>query len=398
LSFFVSGILLKKIFYTFLFLIFFILTSCKSTSVITQKNSSKNQTNSISLIFAGDIMAHTPNFSMKNYDKIWDNIKIDIQSATFSFANIEAPIDNSKVASTYPFFNMPRDYVEAAINAGFNVFSVANNHTNDQNLEGIKETKKSIEYFSNKYITQSPLYFSGLKNEDEKFNFTLIEKDGWKIIFLAITEILNQPTFKSHINYLTPNNTKRTEFIEFCKTIKRENPCDLFIVSIHANEEEYTREIKDSQKSFYYEMLNCGVDIVWSNHAHIIKDREIIRNTSGLNEKLIMYANGNTISGQRTNPSLLEKNPNFLRDNTGDGLLYKVTLSRENKESPIKIEKTENIFITTYKNTANEYIIKKMNTEFISYLDSVNRKDWTEYIKRRIKINNETTKETVIWQ
>ncbi len=342
-------------------------------------------------------MAHTPNFSMKNYDKIWENIKSDIQSSSLAFANIEAPIDNSKDASTYPFFNMPRHYVEAAINAGFDVFSLANNHTNDQNLEGIKETKKSVNHFIEKYKkTTNPVYFSGLRNKDEDFSYNLINKDGWRILFIAVTEILNQPTFKSYINYVNPTEEKRSEFINFCSKIKEENPCDIFVISIHTNEPEYTREIQESQRTFYNNLLKVGADVVWANHAHIIKDREIHK--EGGSDKLIMFANGNTISGQRTKPSLNNENPDTQRDNTGDGLLYKVTFSKEDKDSPLKIEKTENIFITTYINTANEYIIKKMNDDFVYYLNTVERKDWAEYIQRRNKINKETTKEKIIWQ
>ena len=51
-------------------------------------------------------------------------------------------------------------------------------------------------------------------------------------------------------------------------------------------------------------------------------------------QKIIMYANGNTISGQRTNPNFTEKNVDLERDNTGDGLLYLVEL----KKSPNKIQ------------------------------------------------------------
>ena len=98
-------------------------------------------------------------------------------------------------------------------------------------------------------------------------------------------------------------------------------------------------------KVFYHNLLDAGVDIIWANHAHIIKDRKIVIDKNGA-QKIIMYANGNTISGQRTNPTFTEKNVDLERDNTGDGLLYLVEL----KKSPnkIQIKKITPIFITTY--------------------------------------------------
>ena len=49
----------------------------------------------LTLLFAGDIMAHTPNFNMKDYDKIWEAISSLVSSCDLSFANIESPVMNS---------------------------------------------------------------------------------------------------------------------------------------------------------------------------------------------------------------------------------------------------------------------------------------------------------------
>ena len=38
--------------------------------------------------------------------------------------NIEAPIDTTRSASSYPNFNMTQKYVQAAVDAGFDVFSL----------------------------------------------------------------------------------------------------------------------------------------------------------------------------------------------------------------------------------------------------------------------------------
>ena len=354
---------------------------------------------SITLLFGGDIMAHWQNYVITTYEKIWRDVKYFIQPCDLAFANIEAPIDTTKESSSYPNFNMTQKYVQASVDAGFDVFSLCNNHTNDQALTGIKETIKTTNKITEYEKSMGhKVYFSGLKETPESaFSYNIIERYGWKILFLPITEILNRPDYASYINYVKTDSTSRQDFIKFIRELKAKNPCDLFILSVHAYEPEYTRVVTDEQNQYYKDLLNAGVDVVWANHAHIIKDRKVIVDTKENRDKIIMYANGNTISAQRRNPDLSSKNPNGEWDNTGDGLLYKVTLKKDNKGS-VKIQKAEPFFITTYINTANEFVIKPLNQDFVDYLYEVPRNNWAKYIERRIKINQDATKDLIEWQ
>ena len=413
----------KKIKYNnFIFILLFtlLITACTTTSNVKEKkeqvtskekntsetlsSESQEETNIekkedyIELLFAGDIMAHSVNYNISSYDKIYQDVKTYISSADLAFANIEAPIDTKKSASSYPNFNMTKKYVKAAVDAGFDVFSLSNNHTNDQYLEGIKESNITMTEISNEAKSEGhKIYFSGLKNgEKADFTYNLIEKNGWKILFLPVTELLNRPDSSSYINYVRTDEKSRKNFIEYLSKLKEENPADLFILSIHTSEEEYIRSVTDRQENFYNEILKAGVDILWANHAHIIKNRKIIINKNG-SDKIVMYACGNTISGQRTKPDFSAKNPVSERDNTGDGLLYKVVLKKQ-EQGFVKIDWIKPIFITTYINTANEYVIKPLSEDFVKYLYEVPRNDWAKYIEKRIKINYKETKDYIEWQ
>lgn len=369
--------------------------------VLAETDDKDESDDEIKLLFAGDIMAHTNNYHISSFDKIWRDVKYLIDGNDFAFANIESPVDTTKPVSNYPNFNMPQDYVQAAVDAGFNVFSLCNNHSNDQYLDGIKETLKTVDRICElaaKNANPRSLYFSGLKySKESDFSYNIIEKSGWKILFLPMTELLNRPDFSEYINYVKTDDASRNEFIDYVKKLREKNPCTIFILSFHTAEPEYTRNVTSRQKKFYKELIKNGVDIIWANHAHIIKNRKIIVDTETNCDKIIMYANGNTISGQRRNPDLTSKNPNGERDNTGDGLFYKVTLKKDNNGS-VKIKKCEPIFITTYINTANEFVLKPLNQDFVNYLYSVPRTNWAKYIERRININQEATKDLIEWQ
>ena len=354
----------------------------------------------ISLLFAGDLMAHSVNYVISDYPKIWRDVKYIIEPADLAFANIEAPIDNTQKPQNYPNFNMPQSYIEAAIDAGFDVFSLCNNHTNDQGLNGIKETVKTTQRLIERSKARGEnIYFSGLKDgKKADLTYNLIEKKGWKILFLPVTEILNRPANSEYINYIENSEQAHNAFLKKVTELRQKNPCDLFVISIHAYEVEYSRTITDSRDDFYMQLLDAGADIVWSNHAHIIKDRKYIFYHETNSQKVIMYANGNTISGQRTAPELTSTNPTGERDNTGDGLMVKLTFKKQENGNPPTLINSENFFITTYINTANEYVVKPLNQDFVDYLWDVPRSDWARYIKRRIEINKKYTKDIIVWQ
>ena len=414
---------MKQRFYTLSFSVFFLFAiniffSCGTTSKIINEPAEEepltqapepevphknHDKDTITLLFAGDIMAHSVNYVITTYEKIWRDVRDVISEPDLAFANIEAPIDTTKSAASYPSFNMTRKYVQAAVDAGFDVFSLCNNHTNDQYKSGILETIKTTQAIKEytKEQTGNDIYFSGTKEKaDSKLSaltYNYFETNGWKILFLPITELLNRPDAADYINFIKPDEDSRKEFIKYAKELREANPCDLFIISVHTSEPEYTRNITEKQNQYYMDLLDAGADVVWANHAHIIKDRKIVVNTKTGRDKLIMYANGNTISGQRTKPELTSKNPTGERDNTGDGLFYIVNLHKD-KDGSMKITKCEPYFITTYINTANEYVIKPLNQSFVDYLYDVPRTNWAKYIERRIKINKEATKDLIEWQ
>ena len=402
----------------FIILFTLLLTACGTTSQIVNEtaekapleetpqeapSTKKHDKDTITLLFAGDIMAHSVNYYITTYEKIWRDVRDVISAQDLAFANIEAPIDTTKSAASYPSFNMTRKYVQAAVDAGFDVFSLCNNHTNDQYKNGILETLKTTQAITEHTKEQlgNDIYFSGTKDKADAslsaLTYNYFEASGWKILFLPITELLNRPDASDYINFIKPTDESRKAFVQYAKELRQKNPCDLFIISIHTSEPEYTRNITERQNQYYMDLLEAGADVVWANHAHIIKDRKVVVDTKNKRDKLIMYANGNTISGQRTKPELTSKNPTGERDNTGDGLFYIVTMHKE-KDGSTKIIKCEPYFITTYINTANEYVIKPLNQSFVDYLYDVPRTNWAKYIERRIKINKEATKDYIEWQ
>lgn len=341
-----------------------------------EKKESVQKISEISMIFAGDIMAHKPNYAIGKFARIWWDIAPLVKTGSLSFANMEAPVAENLPWSTYPEFNMHQSYPEAAINAGFNVFSLANNHTNDQYLDGIKATRV---YFANR----KGVWACGLKEKSgAPLTYQLIEKDGWKVLFVAFTEILNRNDYASYIDFYPAKRRKALK--ESLSKLAAENPHDVFVISVHSSEPEYVHEIADERRSWYMELVSeCGADVIWANHPHIVRPWEQVTLKETGRTAFIMYGNGNTISAQRYSPTF--SNPEKARDDTGDGVIIRLTFSKTNDEKPV-IKKSEHFFITTMISTSGQYVIRLLDDDLIHSLERAELTTWSAYLKARRRI------------
>jgi poly-gamma-glutamate synthesis protein (capsule biosynthesis protein) len=320
------------------------------------------ETPELLITFAGDIMAHDVNFKMKDYNMIYDELRGLLTSDNLTFGNLEAPVASSRPYETYPTFNIHGPYAQAAIDGGFDVFSLANNHTNDQGARGIQET---YQWFSEK--RKSGVYSAGIKNQaNGPLTYEVIETNTWTILFAAVTEILNASTAKEFIDYIPPEQAYRTNFIATIRALRAAHPCDVFILGVHIYEDEYKDYISDRRKQFFHALLDAGVDIVWASHPHVMQEWEQIDTKNALiNEritnKFIMYSMGNFISGQRYR--IDKAHPEAPREYTGDSILMQLRLAKV--QGHVYIKEIIPVLITNYVDIYGNIVVKFFTKQFI---------------------------------
>lgn len=269
----------------------------------------------LSLSFAGDIMAHDVNYSRLPYDRIYERIAGLLTNDTLSFGNLEFPLDVSKEMTGYPRFNVHSSYVEAAVKAGFDVFSVANNHITDQGPESVAATFDELERLEESLGTK----WSGLRRS--AFDAIMpesIDVDGWHIGFIAITQFLNLGSGSQYVylvDYKDPGI--REDFVEFVRRCAEEY--DLFVISCHGGT-EYAVEPDPVKLAFFRELVRAGVDIVWAHHPHVLQPW-YVEKVDGT-EKLILASCGNFISGQTWH--LEPDDVAHPRALTGDSAVFRV--------------------------------------------------------------------------
>ena len=386
-------------FIVFIYIFFSIATGCSTSKNLVQNQeyqdffeiTTEPKTSSILLTFAGDLMAHTNVTAMKDFSLIYEDILDITQKDDLTFINLETPIVNYLDYENYPNFNVKNDFPLAAIKAGFDVFSLANNHTNDQGLEGMKVTRNFFENYNSSVVEKEKVYFAGIKEKSgDGFSYQIIEKNGFKIFFMALTEVYNLTTYRSWFDNHGTTEENREVLFEKIKKLKKEHYADIFILSIHCAEPEYVRTVTNTRKEFYHSLLEAGVDIVWANHPHVTQEWEVVKSDkTPYKTKYIMYSVGNTVSGQRYRRNY--KAPESSREYTGDSALFQIKFVKAN--DIVYSDNIKSTLITNHTDWNGNTYIKILNQDFINSVKSPDK----EYYQKRFELMNQIQGKT-IWQ
>lgn len=272
-------------------------------------------------------MAHDVNFRMDNYSRIYSSVSPHFAEADYTFGQLEFVVDGDREMASYPSFNVHPDYVEAAIDSGIHVFSLANNHTTDYGADGVRATRRTMREIASRH----DIYYSGIRRaesreaaeqrEAEEFEVVELEHKGVRIGFLAITRILNSWNGSELTHVVGYGEGAADRFLSWLEQVTPEY--DLFILSVHDGT-EYQRVPDERYAEFYRRAVHAGVDILWGHHPHVLQQWEPIRREDG-RTALIMPSMGNFVSGQtwRIGP----EDTGHWRAQTGDSAVLRLLVN-----------------------------------------------------------------------
>ena len=262
------------------------------------------KTYSFSLIMGGDALIHNAVYgdamiSKNKYDfkGMFEYIKPITSKYDLAYYNQETILGGTELGlSTYPQFNSPYEVGDAFIDAGFNVVSLANNHTLDRGSKAIINSRK---YWNSKDVMVN----GSATSLDEKNNIDIREKNGITYALLSYTTTTNGLTRKNdyYVNWYSKDAVKKD-----VESIR--DKVDFIMVAMHWGV-EYNTGVTTGQKNIAKYLASLGVDLVIGTHPHVIEPAEYIDNT------FVIYSLGNFISAQRTDEQL-------------SGLLMSVTVEK----------------------------------------------------------------------
>lgn len=371
----------KRVFVFILFLILFVLGSIliyvRFDSKPKDKKKNKEiyfklnlkyprfEKSSVSLIMVGDCLIHGSIYDdakengRYNFYKMVDLVKPKIKEYDLAFYNQESILGGTALGlSSYPTFNSPQEVGDAFIDMGFNLVSLANNHTLDR---GKKAIQSSLAYWKSK---EGIMTAGSYESEEDRTTPRIMEKNGIKYALLSYTTTTNGIPVPKDASYLVDvyEKNKVKEDIERLK-----GKADLIMVAMHWGE-EYTHVPNSSQKEIAQYLTSLGVNIVIGHHPHVIQPVEFIGDT------MVIYSLGNFISSQYGTEKLtgLEMSVNIEKIVFND----LVSLSLKNpKASLVYTYSVKNRYRHSYRlypyEMLNDNILKGYKSYYEKYMNIV---------------------------
>ena len=245
---------------------------------------------SASLIMVGDALIHSSIYmdaktSTGSYDfrPMLEKIKPIVSKYDLKYYNQETVLGGVELGlSNYPRFNSPYEVGDAFIDAGFNLVSLATNHTMDKGEQGVLN---SLSYWGKQ---QNILTAGSYKSFEDRDRKVIKEINGIKYAFFSYTTWTNgleTPTGKEYLNNVYNEELAKNDI----ERVKDE--VDIIIVAMHWGT-EYSKGISDSQVEIANYLSSLGVDIIIGSHPHVVEPIEFIGKT------MVIYSLGNFISDQ----------------------------------------------------------------------------------------------------
>lgn len=345
--------------------------------VLEKEEKEEIKTSKLSLVMVGDALLHSSVYNDAYKNGVYDfssqleYIKPIIQKYDLAFYNQESILGGTSIGlSDYPTFNSPQEFGDAMVDAGFNLVSLANNHTLDR---GEKAVLNSCEYWKTKDVLTAGSYTSF----EEANEIKIKEKNGIKYTLLSYTYGTNGIPVPSGKEYLVNlySDEKAKEDIE-----KVKDKVDIILVSMHWGTEYRTEPTEEQKRQANY-LSSLGVDIIIGTHPHIIEPITYI------NDTLVIYSLGNFISAQSTNNDY----------NTMVELMTSVDIIKEEKdgEVTIKLDNLNNELLYNYYQKGNRWTnfkvipFSQMNTSYNSDYQRLYNK-YSEVVKmydKNIEVN-----------
>ena len=225
----------------------------------------------IKLAFVGDIMLDRgvkssvyKNFN-GDYTELFSKVKIRLQNYDFLAGNLEGPVsDKGENGGSIYSFRMEPVVLPALAEAGFDSFSLANNHILNYGFLALSDTRKRLEENNLTYLGQKPVILGGVSIMTLPFN---------EFANLDLEQMKNEIVLAKQTN-------------------------DLIIAYFHFGE-EYQTEPNEYQRNVVKLAIDSGADLVVGSHPHVVQTLEKYKNV------WIAYSLGNFIFDQYFSPETM---------------------------------------------------------------------------------------------
>lgn len=247
----------------------------------------QDDTTSLTILFTGDVLLDrgvAPFLEHKGIDYIFEEVSPMFLRADNVIINLECPLTDIEAPVNKKFiFRANPKWAKHLRRLGVTHVAMANNHTNDQGRDGLKDT---YEHIVDAGIV--PLGYG--MNMDERLTPCIIEKGNIKVaVFNAVMFPLeNWFQLDDRPDVCIPSSDI---LIETVRNYREEHP-ENFVVMVFHWGLEFKEQPTIMQRHIAHELADIGVNAIVGHHPHILQPIEQIDNT------MVFYSLGNFVFDQ----------------------------------------------------------------------------------------------------
>lgn len=328
-----------------------------------EKLEDKEEVYELSLIMVGDMLVHDSLY--KEANKLANNngydfkpmltyIKEIVKNYDLAYYNQETILGGTSIGlSSYPSFNSPFEVGDAMIDAGFNIVSLATNHTLDRGIKAIENTHN---YWKDKDVYATGSY----ESMEKRNNIEIKEKNNITYAVLNYTYgtngIKRKTGYESYVNIWDMSN--KTSYENYKEQVKEDinsirDKVDVLMVAMHWGT-EYKFDTTWYQEDCAKFLSDLNVDIIIGTHPHVVEP------ITWIDDTLVIYSLGNFLSAHEV-----------VNVANRVGLMSMINIKKEVKdeETIITLNNLENELIYTYHNNYKDFkVIPFSDNDIHTYL------------------------------
>ena len=322
---------------------------------VIQEPEIKEEKYEATLIGVGDSLIHSSVYNDANKHANWKGydfkpmltyIKDIVSEYDIAYYNQETILGGTGLGlSDYPTFNSPYEAGDGMLDAGFNLVSLATNHTVDR---GKKAVMNSCEYWKKQEDVMTSGSYCSIEERDE---VKIAEVNNITYTMLNYTYGTNgMPVSDDYLVNVWPTDLaindpdRDTKYQKYKEQVKADvekvrDSVDVLIVAMHWGV-EYTHNPTEYEKDMAEYLASLDVDIIIGTHPHVIQP------VTWIDDTLVIYSLGNFISAQYQNYSTCTN----YKCTVGLMTSLKIEKNVKGEEVSIKIDDVENELIYNYYN------------------------------------------------
>ena len=224
----------------------------------------------VTIVFGGDVdfdRRVRKVIAAQGVDAPWRGIAPTLRAADLAFLNLECAISTRRQPEpkTYTFRGDP-SALRGAVNAGVDVFSLANNHTLDYGVDALFDTIR--------HVNDAGIKTTGAGRDlAEATKPAVFTVNGRRIAFLGISAIIPHPKWKAglgHPGIAYDDDAVITKMVRDARRV-----ADVVIPYFHWGI-EYTYSPSAAQRRAARTAIRAGATMVIGGHTHVLQPVEVV--------------------------------------------------------------------------------------------------------------------------